>query len=59
MSEYTFYIFDKSQVIKIYHFDSFEALCFKVVKEQLNSTFENATDGIIVKGKDTIGRIYY
>lgn len=59
MSPYTFYIFNKSQVIEIYHFDSFEALCFKVAKEQLNPTFENATDALVLKGIETIAKIYY
>lgn len=59
MSEYTIFIFKDYQVLQIYHFNTFEKLCAKITHEQIDPEFEEATDALVLKGIETIAKIYY
>lgn len=59
MSEYTIFIFKDYKVLQIYHFNTFEKLCTKITHEQIDPEFEEATDALVLKGIETIAKIYY
>ena len=59
MSVYTLCIFDRSKLLESYHFYTFESLYLKLVQEQTNPTFNDATHIFAFKGKDTIAKISY